>query len=658
MNRSIALFVALTVLLAHSLAIRTDASGNLAPPYDQAFVAYRIASHWVYSGSFDWNVGQSGIESYPSVLWVMICAVGERLYVSINSYVRVVGLLATACSFILSSRFHSDRAASLITPMLLAISGTMAAAAVSGTEVALLTMLLTFSFLAFERGWHRTTAVLLLLSGLTRSEAWVLVPVFLFLRYRACRREKRGIEGPPAAPLLTFALPILGALGLAAIRWRITGQATPTWILDLSQLDGARLANGLAYLRDFFVTAASPALLLYSLWYAFRRQLSHTGAHALAVFFAWAGVIVLQGGGLTPFAESMVPVLPIALLSAQEAMINALNSRRKAWRILAWTSFVGAVIASSQASLPMIEDGGSGLAALQRAWNAPAAEPRYGFEGRLGRAGLDEELEATRTLRSVGIFLRDNADPSHSVLTPWPGSIGYLSHLEVHDLLGMVTPAAPYTRPRSRAQLKRVDILAALDASPDYIVPQWRTDSESTSVERITADWLLNLDDHTGEQGREKALRAAFQRYELITIPLPSTSGTGLTKARLPLLRLKSLGLTPRIEVSYEAGHLSVRLTHAGHQQLADLVIHGLTADGHTLCITPTGQISTNDKVRARTNLLIAQTGERAVTLFDMQLEARVIGLGQLKVSLLNPGTDIDSAGSRVSGEIVVELGG
>ena len=79
MNRSIALFVALAILLAHVLAIHNDGSGSLAFPYDQAHAAYRLARNLVVEGQLQWNPGSTAFESYSSPVWIAVCTIGERL---------------------------------------------------------------------------------------------------------------------------------------------------------------------------------------------------------------------------------------------------------------------------------------------------------------------------------------------------------------------------------------------------------------------------------------------------------------------------------------------------------------------------------------------------------------------------------------------------
>jgi len=379
MNRGIVIFVALTVLVAHSLAIRTDVGGALAPPYDQAFVAFRIARNLVFEGDWSWSPGQSGFDAYPSTLWVLVCTVIERLNLPINIVVRAIGVLATASSFIVATRFHPDRVASLITPMLLAISGAMAAAAVNGTETAIFTALVTVAFLAYERRRERFLGFALLLCGLTRGEGWVLVLAFLAMRLW---ERARGVEGSTLKPFLA---PLAGLLGLTALRFHLNGYLLPPWLADLVELREGELRNGAAYVRDFFVSSASPALVVYALWYVLRRNLSRTGVRALVLFLVWTALVTLQGGGSTPFSEAMVPVLPLILIAGQEGLITALNSLKAPVRVLAWASFLVAVSLSTLASFRRSQQGPELLVQLQADWMRPEAAPRFGFEDQLGR---------------------------------------------------------------------------------------------------------------------------------------------------------------------------------------------------------------------------------------------------------------------------------
>ena len=123
MNRSVALFVALALLVAHALAIHTTASGDLAPPYDTAFAAFRVGRTLVHEGYLAWGPEMGGLDSYPSFLWVLFSYVIERTYLSINHWAQLMGGACALATVLLTSRFHSDRVASLVAPFLLAISG-------------------------------------------------------------------------------------------------------------------------------------------------------------------------------------------------------------------------------------------------------------------------------------------------------------------------------------------------------------------------------------------------------------------------------------------------------------------------------------------------------------------------------------------------------
>src|SRR6187401_2998799 len=97
MNRTIALFVALVTLVAHTLAIHSDVDGTFAFPYDQAYAGFRMARNLVFEGQLTWNPGTSAFESAPSMLWVLVCALGERVvpffHVSLNAFVQSIGII-------------------------------------------------------------------------------------------------------------------------------------------------------------------------------------------------------------------------------------------------------------------------------------------------------------------------------------------------------------------------------------------------------------------------------------------------------------------------------------------------------------------------------------------------------------------------------------
>lgn len=655
MNRSLVTFVALAILVAHSMAIRTDAAGALAPPYDQAFVAYRVARNLVFEGTWTLSPGQGGFDSYPSTLWVLLCALAERLPFSINFVMRGIGIAASASTLILTTRFHPDRAASLIVPMLLAISGAVAAATVSGTEAALLAALVTGAFLAFERRWEIPFAILLVLCGWTRGEGWALVATFLVLRLWARRPSVSSQE--PTGSLKPFLAPVAGFLALAALRWRVTGGLASPWALDLLELRPGELQNGLAYVRDVFVSCVSPALVLYAVWYLLRKNLSRTGKRALLLSLVWIGLVVFQGGGSTPFAEGLMPILPLLLLAGQEGLITALNSAKPTVRGLAWSSFLVAVLASALASFRPADIGPIPFEGVQRSWMRPTATLRFGFEDELGRLGLDEEKRATRSLREIAIFLRDEVDPDLTVLTPFPGSIAYISGLPVRDLLGRTTPVAPYERSSFSPLQIPVDVLAELEAEPEYIVPFWREQSAMSALDALTVTWAA-LDLYADRPGRSEAVRAALGDYQVVTIPLNrrGRENPGLLNDRAWILRRRSLDAGPQLFARMTDGVLTIELEHHGHLQLADLEVSATDALGETWYLTPTGRLQSGARLLARPNLLLTETGERRVRLLHVGLASGSESIRELRIELVNPNQPVTDATTRVAEPVLVEL--
>ena len=92
MNRSVALFVALALLVAHALAIHTTPTGDLAPPFDSAFAAFRSGRTLAHEGRLAWGPNAGGLDSYPSFLWVFFSYLVERAFLSINQCAQLFGL--------------------------------------------------------------------------------------------------------------------------------------------------------------------------------------------------------------------------------------------------------------------------------------------------------------------------------------------------------------------------------------------------------------------------------------------------------------------------------------------------------------------------------------------------------------------------------------
>src|SRR5688572_910061 len=152
MNRTIALLLASAVLLAHMLAIHKDAADALAPPYEMAHVAFREAQGLAQHGTPSWDPTAGGASTYPSLLWVALAAIPERLGRDTWAWMQTLSALCALATVWVLARFSPVRLAGVIAPLLFVASGAIASAAGSGTEMTLAALLVASAYLAYERG--------------------------------------------------------------------------------------------------------------------------------------------------------------------------------------------------------------------------------------------------------------------------------------------------------------------------------------------------------------------------------------------------------------------------------------------------------------------------------------------------------------------------
>ena len=652
MNRSFALFVALAVFVAHAFATHSDASGDLAAPGDAAYAAFRIARNIVHEGSWSWQYGEAGIDAYPSTLWVWMNAFAERVYWPSYRFVPTVGIVAGLLTMIIASRFHRDRIASLITPLLLAISGGFAAAAVGGTEWSLFTFFVLTSFASLEKDHPRYLAVSLALAGWTRPEGWLVALVLLGMQLVRRKREGRGALWP-------FAVAAVAALLLGLLRFQQTGSwISPTWRHLFSPAPD-RWSNGLADFASFVAIYASPLLVLFSVWYFVRGRLTDTGRRALELFVVWTLIAIASGGGREGFHQVFLPGLPLALIAAQEGMICALNSPRQLVRGTAWTTFVIAVLGAGLASRTGGDLGPLPLERWQRGLDRTTqSAERFGYDNHLGRDGLNESLRKAALLRAVGLYLRDHTDSHAGVGSFWPGSIAYLSRRDVWDLGGRATPIAEGVPLRSWSSDLHVDLGRALERRPDYLVPRARFADTVPTKDELAEEWLRGVDEAPSDPQHIATVRAALDDYELITVPIEPRLGRTAAQRREPfhLLRRRDLDLRPRLTVDFEEGQLRVLLRSSGSEQLADLRVLVEDSAGRRYALNPRGQAVEEDGIRARVRLLVVPTDERAVQAFQVDLGESADHLARVHAVLLNPRASGEDDYDLVSDEVVLEL--
>jgi hypothetical protein len=347
-------------------------------------------------------------------------------------------------------------------------------------------------------------------------------------------------------------------------------------------------------------------------------------------------------------------------VAAQEGMIEALDSTSVLARKLALSSLFVCIFVSALASRHPADLGPLPLEAWHERWMRSRGSASFGYEQTLGRKGLEEQIDTTLRLRGLGIFLRDYLDPGSSILTPWPGTLGYLSRLQVFDLLGRASPIGGAVRPASWTRRERSDVVSALRMAPDFIVPEIRPRESPPSATELALLWLEELDHRPRAFGRLAEIQTEFSRYEMVTVPttIPTRGSGPYRNETFRLLRRKELGLRPRLALNWKGGELRVTVSHRAHLQIADLRILVIDANGRLWSIRPTGELAEGPGVLTRPGLLLYESGTSSLEVLRIHLPAEVNGspIVEVRGVLRNPGAGGDDLFADVSAVVFAQF--
>ena len=655
MNRPTAILVALATLIAHILALHQNAEGVFGPPFELAHVAYREARNLVYDGSLAWNTGGAVTASYPSALWVGLNALITAVYLPPTVISQYVGIACGLATVVILAQFSANRLAGLIALLLFVVTGTTASAAASGTEYPLAMLIVSASFLLYERRAPRLLAVALALLVLVRNDLWLMVFALLAVELAGARRRRRA--GEPTLQK-AFILALVTMAAVVGVRWMLTGYVLSPTTRLLWSYDPERWRLGLDYVQSFYVRSGAAFLVIFPLWYLLRRQLSGTGRRALLLVALWSAFVALLGGDGLPFWMALAPAVPLLYLAVQEAMIIAMDSRRPALAPLTWLLFVTGIAASGFVSREPTDIGAFPLKRLQNQWMTPS-DRLYAAYGRMhGRPGLSQEIEEVEQLRSVGVFLRDRLNVGSSILTPWPGALGYVSRQKVFDLFGRASPPLDGSPPRSWYGVPQVNLPAHLSAGADYIVPSVMGGTVPPRMQDLLREWIER---HEALEARVSSIApsmASLRTYELISVPIPRRSYLPAEVSPEPfyMLRKRNRKVEPRLELrSAGDGVVEALAWHEGHEQVVDLEVVLDQPGALPLRLNPTGEFVDQELVHARVALLLHRTGEQPIQLMRFRVPAGV-ERGELQAILQNPNSDEDKAFSMVSRQATLKI--
>ena len=649
----------MAALLAHILAVHHDARRQFAGPFDLAFVPFRMARNLAYHGQLVWNLGDPGpaFDVYPSPLWLAWCAGLEHISAPTAFASQVLGILATLATIALSSRIAAERIAGVVTALLLVASGTVAVAGASGTELPLLMLAATAALVRYERERGRSFLVAATCLATLRAESLVLL--LLFVLFEVAER----LRGRHKVRWSAFAVPFGAWIACACLQTRHGGSM---YLAELALLRPERetLQAGFGQLVDLGSTAVTPLLMGIPLAVLCAGRLSAVGVRALALALAWIAVVVLRGGGALPFGAVWAPALPFVFLAVQQGLIVALDTGRRRFEVATWCLIGVAVSAAALASKFPGNLGPLPLDEWHRNWMTATGPVPYDQRPVLGRLAVDDEIRRDTELTSLARFLRRHSHDGTSILTPWPGRLGYASSLQVHDLFDRYAGETRddwLGRPRPK-----IDVAGLLERKPDLFLPSFlsRRTLSSTQFQRRLASQLWSLGDDDPARGH--LLSEHLDEYELVTLPLGLTgSGTATRRQPCYVLRRRDLGVTPRLLLRREAQQIVVQLAaderdrRSSPPQLARLQLELVDARGRSQFLDPRGVPHRDRNIFARTGLLVSAGVERAVTLFTVPLENGVLGNGvlgngaEVRARLFNPGPPTSHPLAAI-GEVVV----
>ncbi|MEZ6003671.1 MAG: hypothetical protein R3F17_08315 [Planctomycetota bacterium] len=605
MNRNTAIFLALFMLLAHALSIHRDYRWHFAGPFDQSCVAFAVAEQ-IDLPEADRTVS---LEAYPSPLWVGLAWVARWAGLSAPLVAQMAGVLLALVLLSASTRIAWDRVAGVIPPLLLVLSGTMAAGSVSGTEHMALACFAMLALVAFEKGRTRWLVAATVALAATRAETLLLVaPFSVFqlvdrIKGRGKRRHPWWTLLPAAAVFAIFAFytPPGSAEGLYLSNWK-------------AGLASQETQQGLAYLRDFVVVAITPMLLAISAGFLLFGWLSGVGIRALILCLFYGAWLVRTGGDVLPFGLAYLPILPLMCLVIQETIVAALDTYRPSMEAASWIVLFMTAFASASASKFPGDVGPLSLERSHLLWLTPKQVLPLGQDPILARTQLHSEIRKSFLMDLLATRLEPFDRSGERILSPWNGHLTWRSNMQVLDWFGRLTPAGEH-HALPLASIRGTHLARALEQRPEWVMPAiglgnpYRLDHLQAGINphffQLSAD----------PEADQAAIGAILEKeYVLHALPLqhPALSST---QPYLLYCR-KDLAQAPVLRLEREDGSLVLEAVGDAAKPrplpcMVDLQVVGIDAQGEKHPMAPDGTfLAPGTALRTGTSLVLEDVRE------------------------------------------------
>ena len=466
----------------------SDEGLNISAPLDDTFIHLQYGRQIGEGQWFSYNDGDPVSSGASSFLYVLLLGAahfvgfsGANLLGFAIIFGTVLFVLSALLGYGLGQRLAGERAG-LCSGILIAANGAFGWGATSGMEVALFSVLILGTLLAFLRelssGRFLLTPILAALAALTRPEgllfAWVITGAVVFVLLRDLRKSRPYSLRSSLAVLYAF-LPIAAGVAQYMFYTIATGSSIQNGVLAKSLLYEPvfyptefldAVFQNLTKLNLFVLTGLEPGNYLFpgtilfcvlgTLYLALEdaryRMFAVASGTALVLAMSSTAILGLPGAWGWHHYRYLLPFFPPVLVFAVVGFYSLRSLTRKTWLPEALASFA---ILCSLLGLPV--------------WAATTG---------------GNSLQIKEQQVSVGYWIRENLPPGASVGVNDAGAMRYYGGHRTVDLIGLTTNGLALPTRNGVGSLYETLEKMPEEKRPDYfaIYPTWFPGFEASGV--------------------------------------------------------------------------------------------------------------------------------------------------------------------------------
>ena len=404
---------------------------------EDAFISFRYAEHLAQGyGLGAWNPGETPVEGYTTMLWVLILGLGAKMGISVLTLSKALGWLSMIAIFLVIYNFkHFARdflpqwnwgRIGVISAVLVSLYFPMAWYSVSGMEVcpyALLLLLFVGLSLKYGHLSNYSDLIAAVLLLLTRPEGVIIVGIV----YLGLLLNTRGQISGFRIVLLKLSAIVLFLVAITIWRWFYFGYPLPNTYYAKAAGTWGHVGLGWVYLRDAF-TKWGYWLPLLSVVYLGWRYFRHRNLPAIVI--SWIAAVfvyllfILKTGGdnwyAFPYYRHLLHLFPFMAVIFAMVLVSLCKER-------IWPVIIAVVLALFFLNRKVVFDP-----------DPIGAELRE--EGLISKM-----MDPSRLLRhdppsEYIAWVRNTFPPTTRLAATLAGALPYYTDFNTLDMLGLSTP--------------------------------------------------------------------------------------------------------------------------------------------------------------------------------------------------------------------------